>query len=67
VLQPGLNFERRIHNGVNNDFIEHMMLRWDLDPDTGMGPDTRMATVDRRWTSVERTASSERAKLWLRV
>lgn len=67
VLQPGLCFERRVHNGVSNDFIEQMMLRWDFDPDTGVGPDTRLATVDRRWVSVERTASSERAKLWLRV
>lgn len=67
VLQPGLGFERRVHDGLYNDFIEQMMLRWDFDPDTGTGPDTRLVTVDRRWTSVQRTASSERAKLWLRV
>lgn len=67
VLPPGLNFERRIHDGPHNDFIEHMMLRFDLDPDTGVGPDTRMATVDYRWTSVERTHPRERAKLWLKL
>jgi len=67
VLPQGLSFERRVHNGVRNDFIELMSLLWDIDPDTGMGPDTRMATVDRRWTSIERTAGAERQKLWLRV
>ena len=67
VLPSGLNFERRVHNGTENDYIETMMLLWDFDPQTGTGPDTRLETVDQRWSSVERTPGSERARLWLRV
>ena len=67
VLQPGLNFERHVHDGQYNDFAEHMMLRFDMDPDTGSGPDSRLETVEYRWTSVERTHPRERAKLWLRT
>jgi len=67
VLQPGLNFERRVHDGVYNDFIEHMMLRYDMAPESGIGPDPRLETVDCRWTSVERTPPRERVKLWMRL
>ena len=67
VLAPGLSFERRVHDGVNNDFIETMMLRSDLDPATGMGPDPRMATIEHRWVSIERTHPRERARLWMKM
>ncbi len=67
VLPSGLHFERRIHDGSRNDYIELMLLRWDIDHETGVGPDLRMATVDSRWTSVERTPPSERARLWLKL
>ncbi len=67
VLQSGLSFDRRVHDGVNNDFIETMTLLWDINPETWVGPDPRRATVDQRWSSVERTPSRERAKLWLRL
>lgn len=67
ALAPGLSFERRIHNGVHNDFIEAMMLRFDLDLETGMGPDPRMATIEQRWVSIERTPPHERKKLWLKL
>ncbi len=67
ALQPGLSFERRIHDGAHNDFIETMMLRFDVDPETWLGPDPRMATIEHRWLSIERTAQRERAKLWLKL
>lgn len=67
VLMPGISFDRRVHDGGSNDFIETMMLRFDIDPDTGIGPDPRMETVAQRWTSIERTAPRERARLWLKV
>lgn len=67
VLPSGLNFERRVHDGAHNDYIEMMVLRWDFDTSTGIGPDTRFETVDQRWASVERTRGAERAKLWLRL
>lgn len=63
----GISFERRVHNGPRNDYIELMHMLWDLDTETGIGPDTRFETLERRWTSVERTSPAERAKLWLRV
>ena len=67
VLPTGLEFERRIHNGARNDYIETMVLRWDFDPDSGISPDTRLETVERRWASVERTPPGERGRLWLRL
>lgn len=67
VLPEGLNFERRIHDGRGNDFIETMLLLWDFDPETGMGPDTRLETINRRWQSLERTPTRERANLWIHI
>lgn len=64
VLPEGLNFERRVHDGRGNDFVETMLLLWDFDPETGMGPDTRLETINRRWQSLERTPTRERANLW---
>jgi hypothetical protein len=62
-----LSFDRRVHDGTNNDFIETMVLRFDMDQETGIGPDTRIATIDQRWTSVERTPQKERARLWMKL
>lgn len=67
ALQPGLSFERRVHDGGFNDFIETMVLKFDLDPATGIGPDPRIATIEHRWASVERTSPRERARLWLKI
>lgn len=66
-LPDGLNFQRRVHNGKHNDFVEEMLLLWDACPETGMCPDSRFETVISRWQSVERTPQLERAKLWLRI
>jgi len=67
VLPEGLNFERRVHDGEDNDYIETMLLLWDFDPVSGMGPDTRLETVGRRWQSIERTSGRERDRLWIRL
>lgn len=67
VLPEGLNFERRVHDGHSNDYIETMLLLWDFDPESGMGPDTRIETVNRRWQSVERTPGRDRDTLWVRI
>lgn len=66
-LPAGLSFSRRIHAGSLNDYQELLVLKWDMDPDTGMGPDTRFSTVGRRWSSIERTGRAERHRLWLKV
>lgn len=67
VLPEGLNFERRIHDGRGNDYIETMLLLWDFDPVSGTGPDTRLETINRRWQSVERTPGRERDRLWIHL
>ncbi len=67
VLTPGLCFERRVHNGGRDDYIETMMLRFDMDQEMGFGPDPRIETIAQRWVSVDRTAPSERARLWLKL
>lgn len=67
VLPAGLSLQRRIHDGYHNDFLEEMLLLWDICRETNMGPDTRYETVVNRWTSVERTPHAERAQLWLRT
>lgn len=67
VLPEGLNFERRIHDGRGNDYIESMLLLWDFDPETGEGPDTRFETINRRWQSIERTPGRERDRLWIHL
>lgn len=66
-LPDGLNFQRRVHNGLHNDFVEEMLLIWDMCQESGLRPDLRFETVINRWRSVERTPQIDRAKLWLRV
>jgi hypothetical protein len=66
-LPNGLNFNRRVHGGLYDDFEEEMLLIADMCRETGMSPDARFETVINRWRSVERTAHTNRAKLWLRI
>lgn len=66
-LPEGLSFSRLVHDGPGNDYKEHFVLLWDMDPRTGLMPDTRFETVTLRWRSVERTATHLRGKLWLRT
>lgn len=67
VLPTGLNFERRVHDGTDNDYSETMQLLWDFDPETGRGPDTRLTTVAKRWVRIERSPYRERRRLWKRI
>ena len=48
VLYPPLEIERRVHLDARSDFEELHMLLWDMDPDTGYGPDPRLETIERR-------------------
>lgn len=64
VLAHGTELSRRIHDGPRIDYEELLKLNWDADPDTGLGPDNKFATLDNRWLSIERTPGRERGKLW---
>lgn len=46
---------RRVHVDTDYDAEEYFILLWDADPETGMSPDLRLETVERRWKRVERT------------
>ena len=54
VLPPGLCIERGVHTGETHDFEDVFILRGDVDFDTGMYPDLRMETLERRWARSER-------------
>jgi len=56
LLPTPLEITRRIHLESGVDYEELFILRWDMDPDTGYGPDTRLETISRRWAKVERTS-----------
>lgn len=47
--------QRRIHLDTAFDVEEYLILLWDADPETGISPDLRVETIDRRWKRVERT------------
>lgn len=67
VLPTGLEFDRRVHSGEGNDYIERLMLLNDLDVHSGASPDTRIETIERRWVSVETTPARGRFRLWERL
>jgi hypothetical protein len=54
ILPSHIEITRRIHDG-GADAEELNLLLWDMDMNTGLGPDTRLETVDRRWVRIERT------------
>jgi hypothetical protein len=54
ILPSNLEITRRIHDG-KADAEELDLLLWDMDTRTGLGPDTRIETIDRRWVRIERT------------
>lgn len=62
VLYPPLDITRRVHTEPHNDFEEDYILLWDMDPDTGLGPDPRLETIGRRWVRSDR-----RRILWERI
>jgi hypothetical protein len=54
-LPAGIEIKRHVHLGDKNDAEELHFLLWDGDPASGISPDPRLRTVDRRWSRVERT------------
>lgn len=54
VLPPNVEILRRVHYENKVDFEELFLLLWDADPETGISPDIRFETVERRWSRVER-------------
>lgn len=55
VLSTQSEIVRRIHLEDRVDVEEYQLLLWDGDPETGMCPDYRMETLERRWARVERS------------
>ena len=64
ILPEGTQIRRLIHDGPPIDYEELVNLMWDMDPQTGYGPDERFETLEERWRSVERTMPRERGRLW---
>ena len=58
-LPAGFEYTRRIHKDYGKTVEELLLFLWDLDPSTGLGPDGRLETIERRWSSVE-----ERSVIW---
>ena len=54
VLHPNTEVIRRVHIEEKIDVEELWTLLWDGDPETGVCPDIRFETVERRWSRVER-------------
>lgn len=53
-LPPNCEILRRIHLEEKIDVEEYLILMGDFDPETGISPDIRIETVERRWVRVER-------------
>jgi hypothetical protein len=62
VLPFGLEVTRRVHVDGSHDVEELSTMLYDCDPQTGMGPDMRLETIDTRWTRVGRDKI-----LWKRI
>lgn len=54
VIPFGSQLTRYIHLDEDQDVEELMMMLYDCDPDTGLGPDHKLETISSRWTRVER-------------
>lgn len=48
-----LDFKRRVHMEAGVDSEQTYVLLWDADPETGISPDDRIETVERRWSRIE--------------
>lgn len=53
ILPSGIEIARRVHSGKSDWEELHTML-WDVDVETGFGPDTRLDTVESRWSRIEK-------------
>lgn len=62
VLPYGLEVARRVHVDGSHDVEEVSTMLYDCDPETGMGPDMRLETIDTRWVRVGRDKV-----LWKRI
>lgn len=65
ILSGGVEIVRRLHLDTRFDVEELDGLLWDFDPETGLTPDLRLETVDRRWKRVERTRVEWQTVRWL--
>jgi hypothetical protein len=54
ILVPGMEMQRRVHLHGEYDCEETYLVVHDYDPETGLFPDTRFETLERRWTRSER-------------
>jgi len=55
MLDQNTEMVRRVHREAKVDIEEYYLLLWDADPETGISPDIRMTTVEKRWVCVERS------------
>jgi len=53
-LDPYIEITRRVHLEHRVDIEERFLLIWDGDPETGISPDIRITTVEKRWSRSER-------------
>lgn len=53
ILPSYLEISRRVHISAGIDAEELLLLLFDADRDTGMGPDPRLETIESRWSKVE--------------
>lgn len=54
ILPAGIEIERRVHHEEGIDTRELWTLLYDMDPETGVVPDCRLETIERRWSRIER-------------
>lgn len=54
VIPFGTQVLRLLHTDQKVDSEELMMMSYDCDPISGLGPDTRFSTIGSRWTRIER-------------
>jgi len=54
VLPFGMQLTRYLHLEYKRDAEELLMMLYDCDSESGLGPDQRLETVSNRWTRVER-------------
>jgi hypothetical protein len=55
MLEGQIDLIRYVHLEESRDVEEYYILMWDGDPDTGISPDIRLETIEKRWVRVERT------------
>jgi hypothetical protein len=54
ILDQSNEVLRRVHLEDYVDVEEYHIMMWDADPETGICPDVRMETIEKRWSRVER-------------